>query len=261
MPRRRCVFLWSSVLFLLLALSPRAMAQAVKDLPRPTDYVSDYAHVLSPGVVQRLDLLCGQVDRQAHAQIAVVTVQTIGDAAISDYAVQLEDAWKVGAKGTDRGVILLLAVKEHKRWISTGYGLEGILPDAKVGDIGRAMVPYLDSNRYDAAVSLAVNQMAGVIAQDAGVTLEQPMRRPVRRQAQQVQLSLGQMLVLGLVALVSLFVASRLGLLPFLFGMLLGNSMGGGGGGGRDDDEGGGGSGFGGFGGGSTGGGGAGGSW
>jgi uncharacterized protein len=247
----------------LIALSPWAGAQAVKDLPRPTNYVSDDAHVLSPGVTRQLNLLCGEVDHQAHAQIAVVTVATIGDEAISDYAVELEDAWKVGAKGTDRGVILLLAVKERKRWISTGYGLEGTLPDGKVGQIGRAMVPALDSGNYDAAVSTAVNQMAGIIAQDAGVTLQQPVRRMGRRQQQSVHLSLGQLIVLGVVAVVFLFVAARLGLLPFLFGMLLGSTFGGDGGrgGGGGDDSDGGGSGFGGFGGGSTGGGGAGGDW
>jgi uncharacterized protein len=239
-----------------------ALAQAVKSLPHPTDYVSDYAHVLSPSVALQLDQLCGQVDRQAHAQIAVVTVETTGEEAIADYAVQLEDAWKVGAKGTDRGLILLLAVKDHKRFISTGYGLEGILPDAKVGEIGRAMVPALDQGNYDAAVGQAVSQIAGIIAQDAGVTLQQPVRRGARRQTQQAHLSLGQLLVLGVVAIVFFGIAARLGLLPFLFGMLLGNALGGGGGGGggRDDDNDGG-SGFDGFGGGSTGGGGAGGSW
>ncbi len=260
MPRRPHDLSWFLTFLLFLASVPQLGAQAVKDLPRPTDYVSDYAHVLSPGVTQRLDLLCGAVDHQAHAQIAVVTVETTGDEEISDYAVQLEDAWKVGPKGSDRGVILLLAVKDHKRWISTGYGLEGILPDGKVGQIGREMVPALDQGNYDGAVSSAVNQMAGIIAQDAGVTLQQPVRR-ARQQPQQVHLSLGQLLVFGVIAIVLLFVAARLGLLPFLFGMFLGNSLGGGGGRGGDDDEGGGGDGFGGFGGGSTGGGGAGGSW
>jgi uncharacterized protein len=236
----------------------QASAQAVKDLPRPTDYVSDDAHVLSPQVTQQLDMLCGQVDRQAHAQIAVLTVNDIGDEAIADYAVELEDEWKVGPKGTDRGVIVLLAVKDHKRFIETGYGLEGILPDGKVGEIGREMVPYLRANNYDAAVSLAVNQISGIIAQDAGVTLQQ---RPVRRgaQPQQVQLSLGQIIVGGLVLLFLLFVAARTGILPFLIGMFLGGGFRGGGRGGDGGD--GGGDGFGGFGGGSTGGGGAGGDW
>jgi uncharacterized protein len=258
MPRLRHALSWFFT-FLALVLPRTAEAQAVKDLPRPTDYVSDFAHVLSPAVTQQLDLLCGQIDHQAHAQIAVVTVETTGDEPIADYAVQLEDAWKVGPKGSDRGLIVLLAVKDRHRFISTGYGLEGILPDAYVGEIGRAMVPYLDSGNYDAATSLAVNQVAGIIAQDAGVTLRQPVRRVSRHQAQPVHFSLGQLLVLGAVALVFFWIVARLGLLPFLFGMLLGNSLGGGGG--RDDDDSGGGSGFGGFGGGSTGGGGAGGDW
>ncbi len=226
----------------------------------PTDYVSDFAHVLSPGVTQQLDQLCGAIDHQAHAQIAIVTVNTIGDEAINDYAVQLEDAWKVGPKSSDRGLIVLLSVKDHKRWIETGYGLEGILPDAKVGDIGRAMVPYLRANDYDGAVSLAVNQMAGVIAADAGVTLQQPAPRAGAGRAQPVKLSLGQIVVMGILLVIFVFIASRLGLLPFLFGMLLGNSFGGrgGGGSGGGDD---GGDGFSGFGGGGTGGGGAGGDW
>jgi uncharacterized protein len=236
-----------------------AAGQAVKDLPRPTDYVSDDAHVLSPQVTQRLDLLCGQVDRQAHAQIAVVTVNDIGDQSIEEYAVELEDAWKVGKKGTDRGVIVLLAIKDHKRFIETGYGLEGILPDGKVGDIGRQMVPDLRANNYDAATSRAVNQIAGIIAQDAGVTLQQPQVRRAA-QPQQVQLSFGQLIVGGLVLLLLLFIAARTGILPFLIGMFLGGGFRGGGGGRGGGDDGGG-SGFSGFGGGSTGGGGAGGDW
>jgi uncharacterized protein len=250
------------LLITTLVWSYSAHAQAVKDLPRPTNYVSDYAHVLSPGAAQQLDLLCGEVDHQAHAQIAVVTVQTTDDEPISQYAVELEDAWKVGPKGSDRGVIVLLAVKDRKRFISTGYGVEGILPDAKVGEIGRAMVPALKASNYDAAIGGAVGQIAQIIATDAGVTLQQPVRRVRTAQPQTVHLSLGQLLVGGIVLLFLLFIAARIGLLPFLFGMLLGSSFGGGGGGGGgggNDD--GGGSGFDGFGGGSTGGGGAGGDW
>ena len=55
--------------------------------------------------------------------------------------------WKTSGrwagKASDRGVLMLFAVKDHKRRIEIGYGLEGILPDGKVGDIGREMVPYL----------------------------------------------------------------------------------------------------------------------
>jgi len=241
-----------------------ARAEAVKDLPRPTDYVSDFAGVLSPQTKLALNRLCGQLDRQAHAQIAVVTVKTLDGESAEDYSVQLWDKWKIGSK--DRGVLVLLATQDRKRQITTGYGLEAILPDVRVGDIGRQMVPYLRAGDYDQAVSLAVNQMAQIIARDAGVTL-QPIQRRGPPQVQPVRLSLGQLLLFGIVIFLVIIFLARAGgsgLIGFLLGMFLGG--GGGGGRGRDGWGGGGGggdggSGFGGFGGGNTGGGGAGGNW
>jgi len=97
----------------LLLCSFAVQAQAVKDLPAATDYVSDFANVLSPETRQQLSILCSQVDHQAHAQIAVVTVKTLDGQAIQDYAVALWDKWKIGQK--DRGVLVLLAVEDRKR--------------------------------------------------------------------------------------------------------------------------------------------------
>ncbi|HTW44188.1 MAG TPA: TPM domain-containing protein [Acidobacteriaceae bacterium] len=255
-------------LALLLALLPAgALCQAVKDLPKPTDYVSDFAHVMSPAVIQKLDYVCGEVDHEAHAQIAVVTVNSLNGEDMFDYAVQLYQAWGIGAKGgkdPDRGVLIIVAVKDRKRFISTGYGLEGILPDGRVGQIGREMVPYLRNNDFDGAMTLAVGQISQIIAADAGIKLaplqgQQPM-------TQQVQIGFGQLVVLGIIILLVILFLARFGgsgLLGFLLGMFFGGGFGGGGGGGfgGGDGGGGGGDGFGGFGGGSTGGGGAGGSW
>ena len=244
-----------------------ALCQPVKSLPRPTDYVSDLAHVMSPTVKQQINRLCGQVDHQANAQIAVVTVETTDDEPIEQYAVDLYQAWGLGKKGikegSDRGVLILFAVKDRKRFISTGYGLESILPDATVSAIGRQMVPMLRNNDFDGAATLAVTQISQIIAQDAGISLgpQQGIRRG-RVQPQPVRLTLGQLIIGGIVLLVIIFILSRLGgagLIGFLLGMFLGGGGGGGGRGGGDGD--GGGSGFGGFGGGSTGGGGAGGDW
>ncbi len=68
--------------------------------------------------------------------------------------------------------MVLLAVADHKYRIEVGYGLEGILPDGKIGDIGRDMVPDLRAGDYDGAVTLAVGEVAQVIAADANVTLD-----------------------------------------------------------------------------------------
>src|ERR1700691_5269847 len=248
---------------LLGVTATAAQAQRVDDLPKPTDYVSDNAHVLSDETIARLDHLCAQLDHsQANAQIAVVTVQTLGGEDAAEYADQLETKWKMGRKGSDRGVLVLLAVDDHKRRIEVGYGLEGILPDAKLGDIGREMVPYLRANDFDSAVSLAVGEIAQVIAADAKVTLDdepvvqQPAPRHHSRGIEVLQIIiiavfilLYLMRILGSWGLFGLWGMGLMG-----GGMRGGGSFGGGGGGG-------GGGGFGGFGGGSFGGGGAGGDW
>jgi uncharacterized protein len=249
---------------LLLACSSILLAERVQDLPKPTNYVSDFAGVLSPETQVSLNALCAQVDRQAHAQIAVVTIKSLDGQPIENFATELEDKWKVGKKGTDRGLLLIFAPNDRKYRIEVGYGLEGILPDGRVGDIGRLMVPYLRQNNYDAAVTLAVRQIAGVIAADAGVTLNTGPRRVASPQAQ--PLTLGQMALLGIVLLLVVLFLVRFGgsgLLGFLIGMFMGGGGGGGwggrgGGGGFGGGDGGG---FGGFGGGSSGGGGASGDW
>jgi uncharacterized protein len=257
-----------AVFVLLLAGSSILPAERVQDLPQPTNYVNDFAGVLSPQTLASLNALCAQVDRQAHAQIAVVTIKSLDGEPIENFATALEDKWKVGKKGTDRGLLLIFATNDRKYRIEVGYGLEGILPDGRVGDIGRQMVPYLRQNDFDGAVTMAVQQIAGVIAADAGVTLTAQPRRGPPPVPQAQPLTLGQVVVLGLVLLGVIFLLARLGgsgLLGFLIGMFLGGGGGGGwggrGGGGGFGGGGGDGGGFGGFGGGSSGGGGASGSW
>jgi uncharacterized protein len=278
------------VLRLLLAAAlgfsaTAVLAERVEDLPQPTDYVSDYAHVLSPEAIARLDRICGQLDHsQANAQIAVVTIHTLDGDDSADFATRLFEKMKIGAKGTDRGVLLLFAIDDHRRSIKIGYGLEGILPDAKTGDIGRDMVPYLRANDFDGALTLGVNQVAQVIAADAKVTLDEEASQapPASASDEDESASLTTKIVTILVlTIVPLIVFSpwilriliyfgvfrRWGWNPF-------NGPGGGGGFGGGDSGGGGGffgggdsgggdsdGGFGGFGGGETGGGGSDGSW
>src|SRR5580704_14547900 len=186
---RKCLLaLFLLVLASGMAWSGLALGERVQDLPAPTNYVNDFANVLSPGTLASLNALCAQVDRQAHAQIAVVTVKSLDGEPIENFATALEDKWKVGKKGTDRGLLLILATNDRKYRVEVGYGLEGILPDGRVGDIGRQIVPYLQQSNYDAAVTLAVQQIAGVIAADAGVALNTgPRRGPAGVRAAQPQ--------------------------------------------------------------------------
>jgi uncharacterized protein len=230
-------------------------------------YVNDFAGALNPATVEGLTRLCAEVDQKAKAQIAVVTIKSLEGEAVEDFANHLFQKWGVGFKGTDRGVMVLLAVGDHKYWTEVGYGLEPILPDGKVGGFGRDMVPLLRQGNYNSAVSQMVSQIAEVIAQDSHITLgslgQSHTAAPPAREGERQGLrpTPGQIILLLLICIVVAPILFRfLGPL-FLFSLLSGGMGRGGLGGWGGGGFGGGGGGFGGFGGGASGGGGAGGSW
>jgi uncharacterized protein len=241
------------VFFAALASTPMS-AEKVADLPAPTGYVSDFAGVLNPATKQNLEALCTAVDRQAHAQVAVVTIKTLDDGqTIEEFSVQLEEKWKVGKKGTDEGLLMVVALNPRKIRVEVGYGLEGILNDAKVGAILDQIEPALRQNNFNQAIPQGVQALSQVIAANAGVTLGPVQHQYHRVPARSGISGIGQLvIVVGFILLVILLAST--GNIGWLF-VLLNMFMGGGGGGGRDDDDRGGG--FGGFGGGSSGGGGA----
>lgn len=271
-----------AVLLLLLSFAGFGLlAESVKDIPPPTDYITDLAGVLNGSTQSDLNALCHRVDTQAHAQVFVVTVHKIdGDEPVEQFANELFAKWKIGPAKTDRGILLLFSIDDRKRWIEVGYGLEGILNDAKVGDIGREMVPDLQAANYDGAVRTGVNDVVNVIAQDAGVTITIPQQQHTyHRTGNSSGGGAGSGILGFIVVLVVLFFlfrggggrGGRGGPGGFLSGLFLGSLLGGGrsyGGGGfggdggsfggGGDDSGGG---FGGGEGGGSGGGGAGGGW
>ena len=250
-----CPFL---LLILFVAVIPAATVHAEqwKNL-NPQGYVNDFAGVLNAATVKKLTEVSTEVDQKAKAQIAVVTVKTLEGDTVEDFANHLFQKWGVGYKGTDRGVMVLLATDDHKYWTEVGYGLEPILPDGKVGGFGRDMVPLLRQGDYDSAVVQMVRQIAEVIAQDSHVFLDSLSNVPAAAPAapeddvQEVHLTGGQEILLMIALLFGV---------PLLF-WFLSRAAGRGGGGWGGGGFGGGGGGFGGFGGGSSGGGGAGGSW
>jgi uncharacterized protein len=250
----------AAVAVLLLAFAIVVRSEPVSQL-HASNYVNDFAGVLDSNTVTQLNNLCQQVDEKAHAQIAVVTIKSLDGSDIESYAVDLFHKWGVGSKSTDHGVLILVAVQDHRYRIEVGYGLEPILNDAKVGDIGREAVPLLRQNDFSGAVSLMTNRVTEVIAKDAGVSINTTSRPPPQEQPDNdLGPSGGHVLLIIVIILIVLLTPLR----KLLFWWLL---FGGGFGGGRGSGGwggggfGGGGGGFGGFGGGSSGGGGASGSW
>jgi uncharacterized protein len=256
---------------LLLFSASCCAAEDVKKI-HPSGYVSDLAGVISPEARTRLEALCAEVERKTGAQMAIVTVQSLDGEGVENYAVDLFRQLGVGSKKDNRGVLLLVAPNEHKYRIEVGYGLEPVINDARAGDAGRAMVPFLRQGDYGKAAEAAAWQLAKYIADDAGVTLS-GLPPAARNQKERGKSGFPVFwIILGLIVLFRVIgsLSGRgggrsggSGLLWFLLGMFAssagrrsGSDWGGGGFGGGGD-----GGGFGGFGGGSSGGGGASGSW
>jgi uncharacterized protein len=257
----------SRVLLLLLLLLPAGLlrAEKVADLPIPNRYVNDFAGALSPEEKQSLEALCVQLHQKANAEFAVVTIKTLDDdQSIEEFTGALEEKWKFGKKGEDRSAIYVLVTESRKVRIEVGYGLEGVLNDAKVGRILDDALPAARQDDWDHATGTAVQEVAQAIAADSHVTLTPAFpathqyhwqgQQGYARSRNQGHLGLGQVILGGIFVLVLLILVLT-GHAGWAWMLLWSVMGGGGGGGGRDDDRGGGG--FGGIGGGSSGGGGA----
>jgi uncharacterized protein len=258
----RCLLPIFILVLVALSVSPVRAEQWQK--LNPQGYVNDFAGVLSGTSVDALNRLSTEVDQKAKAQMTVVTVKTLEDDTVEDFANRLFQKWGVGYKGTDRGLMFLLATDDHKYWTEVGYGLEPILPDGKVGGFGRDMVPLLRQSNYNGAVLQMMSQIAGVIAQDSHVSLESlgaaQTAVPANPQGQAIHLTTGEAILLFIALIIVVPILFKFLGPWFLFSLLSGGG-GRGGWGGGGFGGGGGGGGFGGFGGGSSGGGGAGGGW
>jgi uncharacterized protein len=156
----------------LLASAAAAHAQDEPAIPEYRGYVTDAAGVLSEGTRAKLESFLDQVQKKTGAQFAVLTVSTTAPLEPSDYKTKVFESWKIGAKGKDNGLLLLIAMQEHKIYFETGYGLEGVLPDGLEARIVRErMSPAMRQNDVDGAVVAGVQAAATRIAADQNVTL------------------------------------------------------------------------------------------
>lgn len=213
----------------------------------------------------QLEAYCGRIEQATGVQMALVTLPSLDGNPIEDVSNNLFRQWGVGKKGKDEGIMLLLAIQDHKDRIEVGYGLEPILPDGFDGSILRAIRPLLAQGAYGQALISGAAQIGSEIARAKGAGPLNTQRPRVRRGPERQGFP-WPLIVIGIIVL--FFVLRGGGGGGLLAGMILGNLLGsgrrgggGGWGGGGFGSGGGGGGGFGGFGGGDSGGGGASGGW
>lgn len=126
--------------------------------PNPPRLVNDLAHILTDAEVAKLEAKLRDYNSTSSTEITIVTVRSIGEYDVSDYAIQLGERWGVGKKGKDNGVLILASINDRKGWVAVGRGLEGVLTDATAGQIFRKeMVPQFKHQNYYTGFDRAVD--------------------------------------------------------------------------------------------------------
>lgn len=146
-----------------------AMAVTVKEVPNvhlvdSTQFVSNPNGVLSASAVAQINQMVRQVWRNSTCELVVVAVDDIEPNDIDQFATELYEAWGIGKKDKDNGVLMVIAKNGRRAVIRTGYGTEGVLPDITAGRILRNdMFPNFKQEDYDAGVIAGVNQVAQIL--------------------------------------------------------------------------------------------------
>jgi uncharacterized protein len=258
-------------LSLLLATAiTTGWTQQIPSKPNPPRLVNDYAGVLNAGNKQALEQQLVAYDDSTSNQVVVVLLKTLNDYPIEEYSTKLFRDWGIGNAKTNNGVLILVAVDDHKLRIEVGYGLEGAIPDITANHIiEEDLKPNFRSGDYYEGLKAAADHIIKAAAGE--------YKAPANYRKRKGRGSGAIGFLVFVIIMIIVFAGrgrgggggggfmSRRGyrggwLGPFILGSMLGRGSGGWGGGGGGGWSGGGG-GFGGFGGGSSGGGGASGSW
>jgi|WetSurMetagenome_2_1015567.scaffolds.fasta_scaffold01227_9 uncharacterized protein len=169
------------LLFKLLLLAaicapPCIAAQAYAVTPEPPStprtYVVDMAGIIQKEHNAKLTAYLKELEQKTTAQVIILTVQSLDGEAIADFTQRTFEKWKLGKKGKDNGLLIVISLKDRKYRFHTGYGLEGILPDSKLGSIGRDyLVPYFRKGDYGSGIFSATLVIINTIAVAQGVEI------------------------------------------------------------------------------------------
>ncbi len=245
---------------LVISASAISVATAARfQLPPHGDRsVHDLSGVLSPGSIEIMERRHAELYEKTGVALVVITVKRLEDETLPDFAVRVGSEWGVGKKGQDRGIVVAVTTDEPHVFVATGYGVEGFLPDGRVGAIlDRYVVPALRNRDFDTALLQASTALVAVCAAEFGVTIGGVEPAPAGPRGAFRSLPLGLIFLFAVLVMI----VFRMIILPRgrggrYRGVWYGGGFGGGGFGGGG--FGGWGGGFGGFGGGGFGGGGAG---
>lgn len=201
---------------LWLGLFGLAFAQELQPVPALSAHVTDTVGLLPEDRRQALESQLVQLEKDKGAQLAVLIVSTTRPEPIESYSLRVAEAWRLGRKGVDDGVLFIVARDDRRMRVEVGYGLEGAVPDAIAKRIvAEVVAPRFKAGDFPGGIEAGV---AALVAQINGEALPAPA--PSAAGADDQQMGLEEALVLGIIF--TLVVGS---VLKAIFGRLLGSTI------------------------------------
>jgi len=176
MNRRRILSIFL-VIFTFFLFAGNSFAED-SQIPAPVGdiYIQDFAGVLNEQERVELSRIGRSLEDQTTAQIAVLTVESIGDTTVEEYANEAFRKYGIGSEQEDNGVLMVIGMNpspgmsQRPLRIEVGYGLEGALPDGKVGRIlDQVTIPFLQNNQPNLAIIETYKELANEVLVEYGV--------------------------------------------------------------------------------------------
>lgn len=161
------------ILFLVVVSCLNAQKLTISQVANPKHkdvncYVSDATRVLSAETISELNNTCVSLERELGVEIAIVIVPGIEGDDEYDFAYRLFNTWRIGKEGKNNGLLWLYAVDIRAMKFETGYGLEGLLPDAYLNSLlDEDIFPLMREGRADEAFLLGLRNIASRLTTDA----------------------------------------------------------------------------------------------
>ena len=147
-----------------------AEGESIRGLPTLNEPIIDQANLLTPAEKQAISQQILKLHQSGKAQIGVILVPTTGQEDIFGFAMRVAEQWKLGSAKQDNGVLMAIAVNDHRIQILSGYGLEGVLPDIVLSRIIRNQItPYFKQNQFAQGIQSGLNEIENVLNMDPEV--------------------------------------------------------------------------------------------
>ncbi len=148
------------LMILIFAVLSNSIAQDFPPVPNPPRLVNDFTETLSASEIAQLESKLVAYNDTTSTQIAIVMMKSVGPYDIADYSIQLAEKWGIGGKENNNGILILAAMEDRDVFIATGYGMEGVIPDA-LGKriVQNLIIPNFKQGEYYQGLDQATDMM------------------------------------------------------------------------------------------------------